>query len=91
MDSNIKTVQRLATKYKLGEILPSSRASKKYMIINPATGKYVHFGLKGSQDYTGHGDPVRLANFQRRNAKWADAPAYSPAWLAYHLLWNDSL
>ena len=90
MDSNIEIVQRLAKKYKLGDVLPSTRKTKKYMIRDPA-GKWIHFGLKGSQDYTGHGDPIRLANFQRRNAKWADAPAYTPAWLAYHLLWNDSL
>lgn len=89
MDTNPATVQRLANRYKLGEVLPSTRKDKKYMIRDPS-GKYIHFGQKGYADYTGHKDPVRLANFQKRNARWSKSPAYTAGWLAYHLLWNDS-
>lgn len=90
MDTNPAIVQRLANKFKLGEVLPSTRKDKKYMVLAP-TGKYIHFGAKGYKDYTSHRNPARLANFQKRNARWKNAPTYTPAWLAYHLLWNDSI
>ena len=33
-------------------LLPSTRKTKKYMIYNPQTNKYVHFGAMGYMDYT---------------------------------------
>lgn len=90
MDSDISIVQKLADKYKLGKIFPSSRKTKKYMIESPS-GKWIHFGQKGYEDYTGHKDATRLEAFQKRNRRWANAPGYTPRWLAYHLLWNDSI
>lgn len=90
MESNPATVQRLATKYKVGTVLKSSRKDKKYMVLDP-NDKLIHFGQRGYEDFTAHGDPARLRAFKSRNAKWKDAPKWSPAWLSYHLLWNDSI
>lgn len=90
MESNPATVQRLATKYKLGTVMKSSRKDKKYMIMSPDN-KVIHFGQRGYADFTAHKDIARLRNFQSRNAKWKDAPKWSSAWMSYHLLWNDSV
>lgn len=69
----------------------SNKKDKKFMILNPATGKYVHFGQKGFLDYYLDTNPTtrekRRANFRRRNAKWANAEKWSPAHLAYYVLW----
>jgi hypothetical protein len=65
----------------------SGRKDKKYVIQHPYTEKLINFGQMGYQDATKHNDPKRIANFKKRNARWKDAPRYSPAWLAYHLLW----
>ena len=80
-------VQELANKY-LGDvtIYLSSRKDKKYMVRNPA-GNIVHFGQYPYQDFTKHGDINRRDSFRKRNVKWKDAPKWSAAWLAYHLLW----
>lgn len=86
--TNPATVQRLASKYKVGKVEISSRRDKKYMVKSP-DGKMVHFGQAGYEDYTKHRDVKRLRNFQSRNARWRDAPKWSPAWLSYNLLWND--
>jgi hypothetical protein len=69
------------------EVYLSGRKDKKYCIQNPETHKLVNFGEIGYEDATKHNDPKRIANFHARNAKWKDAPKYSPAYLAYHLLW----
>jgi len=84
--SNISVVQRLANKYDIGKVLPSTRKASKYMVQSP-DGKMVHFGASGMQDYTKHKDEARRQRFRQRNAKWADAPKWSPAWLSYYLLW----
>jgi hypothetical protein len=33
-------------------LLPSTRTSKKYMIFNPHTNRFIHFGAVGYLDYT---------------------------------------
>ena len=38
------------------QIYFSTHRDKKYMIINPITGKKIHFGSSLYQDYTKHGD-----------------------------------
>jgi hypothetical protein len=86
MDTNPVEVQRIASKYGIRNVMQSTKKDKKYMVAGPS-GKMVHFGQKGYADFTGHKDPIRRANFQRRNAKWKTAPKLSPAWLSYHLLW----
>jgi hypothetical protein len=82
--SDFHTVQHLARQIGL-VVYPSSRIDKKYMIFHD--GKRVHFGQKGYEDFTAHHDLRRRANFRKRNARWASAPKFTPAWLSYHLLW----
>jgi len=84
--SDINEVQRLADKYNIGKILPSTRKNKKYM-VEDKTGKLIHFGDPNYADFTAHHDLKRRENFRKRNAKWKDADKNSPAWLSYHLLW----
>ena len=68
-------------------IKESSRQDKKYMIFNPETNKWVHFGYYGMEDYTKHKNLLRREKFRARNHKWANKPPYSPAFLSYWLLW----
>jgi len=84
--SNIKVVQRMADKYKVGKVLPSTRKASKYMVERP-DGKMIHFGAAGMADFTKTKDEDRRKRFRQRNAKWADAAAYTPAYLSYYLLW----
>jgi hypothetical protein len=65
----------------------STRQKKKYMLLNPDTNKFIHFGEIGYIDYTKSKDKKLRDNFRQRNHKWKDAPKYSPAYLAYHCLW----
>lgn len=81
-------VQQLAHQY-LGngvKVYLSSRKDKKYMVFNPSGAK-VHFGQMGFQDFTKHRNNQKRDLFRKRNAKWANAPKWSPAWLSYWLLW----
>lgn len=68
------------------ELYESTRKNKKYMVKSP-DGKWVHFGQKGYQDFTAHGDEKRRENFRKRNALWKNAPRWSPRHLAYWILW----
>jgi len=69
------------------EIKPSTRKDKKYMIRNPSTNKYIHFGQLGYEDYTKHQDEKRRENYLKRNAIYKDADRYTAGYMAYHLLW----
>ena len=82
--SDYDQVKKIGKRYNLN-IEISTRKDKKYMIIH--NGKKVHFGEMGYEDFTKHRDLHRAELFKKRNAKWADAEKYSPAFLSYHLLW----
>lgn len=87
--SNINTV-RYRAKQIYGddvELKESTRNSKKYMLYNPNTKKWIHFGQASYQDYTVHKDKKRLELFRKRNARWATQPKYSAGFMSYHLLW----
>ena len=87
--SNPSEVQKKAFEI-LGKdavIYRSNRDHKKYAIFDPLKQRYTHFGDIRYEDYTKHHDDERRKDFRRRNAKWFDYPMYSPAFLAYHLLW----
>lgn len=84
--SNIKEVQRLANKYGVGKVFPSNRKDKKYMVQDPS-GKMVHFGQMGYEDFTKHKDTIRQERFRQRNRKWASSTKWTPSWLSYYLLW----
>ena len=87
--SNPEEVQKKAFEL-LGDdavIYRSNREKKKYAIFDPLKQRYSHFGDIDYEDYTYHKDDERRKDFRKRNMKWYDAPMYSPAFLAYHLLW----
>jgi hypothetical protein len=90
--SNPKKVQELANKYlgKDGTIYRSINKAKKYMVYNPNTKKWVHFGQMGYEDFTKHKDPKRQKNYLTRTANikgdWKD-DKYSPNNLSRNLLW----
>lgn len=87
--SNPNEVVKKAVKL-LGEdvkIALSSRKDKKYMILNPETNKWVHFGEIGYEDFTKHHDELRRQNFLNRNKRWKNSKTYSPSYLSYFLLW----
>lgn len=65
----------------------SNKKNKKYMILNPITNKWVHFGQMGFSDYTKHNDKERRKAFLNRNHKWANQSEYTPGYMAYYLLW----
>jgi len=88
-------------KFYFGEdvkLLQSTRKTKKYMIYNPITNKFVHFGAMGYLDYTKY---VQLYNLETANkhrtkylkralkikGNWINNQ-YSPNYLSMLLLWN---
>ena len=86
--SNYNLVNRLTKKLLKNNTLQiSSRKNKKYMILNPETQKYVHFGEMGFEDYTKHKDKDRRDQFKARNHKWKFSKIYTPSFLSYFLLW----
>jgi hypothetical protein len=84
--SDFDLVKKIGKKYGINDIKISTRKDKKYMILDN-NGKLIHFGQMGYEDYTKHRDLHRRKLFLQRNAKWADAEKYSPAFLSYYLLW----
>ena len=72
---------------KRADLFLSTRKDKKYMIIMKDTGKTIHFGAMGYQDYSKHKDEWRRLKFQNRNRKWAAAIQFTSAWLSFYLLW----
>jgi hypothetical protein len=85
--SNIDIVRRNARRLNLNKVYPSTRKNKKYMIRNPYSNKFIHFGLLGYSDYTKHLDIFRRDNFRKRNKEWKDAEIYTPSFLSYYLTW----
>jgi hypothetical protein len=85
--SDIQTVQRKANKLNLGEVYPSNRKDKKYMIQDRDAMKIVHFGQMGYSDFSKTKDLSKRKMFRNRNKKWAYAQPYTPAYLSYWLLW----
>lgn len=65
----------------------STRKDKKYMIKNPNTNKWVHFGQMGNEDFTKHKNELRRERFRTRNKKWSNSDEYTPAYLSYYILW----
>jgi hypothetical protein len=95
MSLPIQKVRRIAKKYgiKSSEIQLSSRPTKKYMFIRSGH-PVVHFGAKGMEDYTQHGDRERRARYRARAAgitnkygEYTYKIKYTSNWFAYHLLW----
>ena len=41
-------------------------SKKKYMVLNPDTNKWIHFGQMGNEDFTKHKDDKRRQNYLKR-------------------------
>ena len=92
--SNPAEVMRKAKDY-LGSgviIHISTQKNKKYMVMNPQTNKYVHFGSFNPplSDFTYHKDNIRRNAYLKRakniKGNWRN-DKYSPNNLSIHLLW----
>ena len=70
------------------QLKPRGKSGKqKYTITNTKTGKQVHFGLKGYQDFTEHHDTKRKRMYLKRHAKDSKSLKKAGFW-ARSLLWN---
>ena len=93
--SNPIKAQENAIKYLGSDALLylSTRKDKKYMIMNPNTGKMVHFGQLNPpyEDFLKHGNEQRRQLFLKRSAhirgNWRD-DQYSSNNLSRIILWN---
>ena len=68
------------------QLKPSTRKGKKWMVLDP-TGKWVHFGALGYEDYTKHQDKERKKKYWSRMQRFKTAYKYSPGYLSLVLLW----
>ena len=88
-------------KFYFGEdvkLLQSTRKTKKYMIYNPITNKFVHFGAMGYLDYTKYVQLYDLETANKHRTKYLKRALkikgnwinnqYSPNYLSMLLLWN---
>lgn len=68
----------------------STKKDKKYMIIDPNTNKFIHFGQMGFSDFTQHKDLLRRERYLKRatniKGNWKENK-YSPNQLSINLLW----
>jgi hypothetical protein len=90
--SNPREVFKKAKEY-LGDnvdIELSNNPKKKYMVLNPQTNKWIHFGQMGFQDFTKHKNPVRRHSYLQRTlfmrGNWKHNK-YSPNNLSRNILW----
>ena len=78
---NPKTAQKKAMEYLGNEaiIYKSNRQSKKYMIVNPLTKKFVHFGTMkpAMEDYTKH-CPGRFSESVRIKKSCSELTVHGP-------------
>lgn len=91
--SNPKQAQKMAYKYlgkKNGKLYISTRKNKKYMVQDPKTRMWIHFGQLGYEDFTKHKNLTRRKNYLRRSknikGKWKHSK-YTPNSLAINVLW----
>ena len=98
--SNYHEVLKRAKHYYGNDVvlLPSTRRTKKYMIYNPYTHKFVHFGGMGYLDYTKYRQlyDLKTADLHRTRylnralnikGNWKNNP-YSANFLSILLLWE---
>ena len=72
------------------EVSRSDRAGKKWQ-ARLESGKTVHFGASGYQDFTQHGDTKRRESYlarHRPNQDWSRGGVQTPGFWARHLLWE---
>ena len=69
------------------QLKQSTRQGKKFMVLDPSTGKWIHFGAIGYEDYTKHNDKSRRKKYWSRMGRFESAYKYSPGYLSLVLLW----
>lgn len=85
-------LKSLGLKYKI-KVLPSSKENKKYMILNPLTNHWVHFGSIDYEDYLKHGSKTRQKSYFDRFTAMLDKDhdsvidPFSPYNLSLYILW----
>lgn len=90
--SDLNVVQQKAYDYlgSDGTIYFSYRRDKKFMVFNPNTNRFVHFGQYGFEDYTKHKDEDRRMRYLKRamniKGNWKGNP-YSANNLSINILW----
>ena len=91
--SNPEKVKKNLKKYipkDTPELFISNRKNKKYMMLNPDTNKFVHFGSLSYEDFTKRQNKERQKNYIIRasniNGNWK-SDKYSPNNLSLYLLW----
>ena len=82
-----KKFVKMGYKKEGSELKQSTRKGKKYMVLNPTTKKWVHFGALGYEDYTVHKDKERRKKYHSRMGRFINADKYSPGYLSLVLLW----
>ena len=80
------------------EVSKSARADKTYMVrflrstpIGKVNNKIIHFGSRGSEDFTTHGDNDRKESYIARHEKrnnWGNTGVRTAGFWAKHLLWS---
>ena len=58
------------------QLKPSTRKGKKWMVLDPNTNKWVHFGQIGYQDFTVHQDRERRKKYWSRMQRFISAYKY---------------
>ena len=72
------------------EVSRSDRAGKKWQ-ARLESGKTVHFGASGYQDFTQHGDTKRRGSYlarHRPNQDWSKGGVGTAGFWSRHLLWE---
>ena len=74
-----------------GNFRESTRKDKKYMVFDPNTSRWVHFGQMGYEDYTKHHDEKRRHYYLSRShgiiGNWRNN-IFSPNNLSRYILWD---
>ena len=98
--SDYKTVLKRAKHYYGNDtiLLPSTRATKKYMIFDPYNNKFVHFGAMGYLDYTRYRQLYDLKTADLHRTRYLNRAlnikgdwrnnTYSANFLSILLLWD---
>ena len=82
-----KNFNKFGYKLEGSQLKQSTRKGKKWMVLDPNTGKYVHFRAMGYEDYTKHKDENRRKKYHSRMGRFQNAYKYSPGYLSLVLLW----
>lgn len=88
--SDFNEVKRKAKVY-LGEgseIIKSNRKNKKFMVLDPKSNKFIHFGDSRYEDFTKHKDEERRKNYLKRSKGINDSKdKYNSNNLSRNILW----